>query len=103
MSVIIKDIKKNNKEIIRLEVSEFKGIDLINLRIWYSSIDNNSGDIIYKPTQKGITININEFDELKDGIDRLETYIKDQKAGTKPEQPEESNDSSDSDESEESE
>ncbi len=89
MGVIIKDIQKNNSEIIRIEVSEFKGRDLINIRIWYSIIDNASGDMIYKPTQKGVTLNINEFNELKDGIDRLSHYIEDQKKGAQPEQFEE--------------
>lgn len=89
MGVIIKDIQKNNSEIIRIEVSEFKGRDLINIRIWYSTIDGGSGDLIYKPTQKGVTLNINEFAELKDGIDRLHNYIEDQKKGEQPEQFEE--------------
>jgi hypothetical protein len=86
MSVIIKDIKKNNNEIIRVEVSEFKGRDLINIRIWYQTIDSASGDLIYKPTQKGVTLNIAEFEELKDGVDKLGNYIKDQLSGQKPEQ-----------------
>ena len=86
MGVIIKDIQKNNSEIIRIEVSEFKGRELINIRIWYSTIDGGSGDLIYKPTQKGVTLNINEFAELKDGIDRLHAYIEDQKKGQQPEQ-----------------
>ena len=89
MGVIIKDIQKNNSEIIRIEVSEFKGRELINIRIWYSSIDGGSGDIIYKPTQKGVTLNINEFKELKDGIDRLDQYIEDNNKGEQPEQFEE--------------
>ncbi len=89
MGVIIKDIKKNNSEIIRIEVSEFKGRELINIRIWYSAIDNASGDMIYKPTQKGVTLNIAEFNELKDGIDRLSQYINDRQEGSQPEQFEE--------------
>lgn len=87
MSVIIKDIKKNNNEIIRIEVSEFKGRDLINIRIWYQTIDSGSGDLVFKPTQKGVTLNISEFEELKDGVDKLGNYIKDQLSGKKPEQP----------------
>lgn len=87
MSVIIKDIKKNNNEIIRIEVSEYKGRDLINIRIWYQAIDGASGDVVFKPTQKGITLNISEFEELKDGVDKLGNYIHDQLAGTKPKQP----------------
>jgi len=77
MSDIIKDIKKNSKEIIRVEVSEFKGMKLINLRIWFQVIDNN-GNIDYKPSQKGVALNISHYNDLKDAIDRLGTYITDQ-------------------------
>jgi hypothetical protein len=87
MSIIIKDIKKNNNEIIRIEVSEYKGRDLINIRIWYQTIDSGSGDLVFKPTQKGVTLNISEFEELKDGVEKLGNYIKDQLSGTKPAQP----------------
>ncbi len=76
MSDIIKDIQKNSKEIIRVEVSEFKGMKLINLRIWFQTIDSN-GTITYKPSQKGVTLNITQFNELKDAIDRLAVYIED--------------------------
>lgn len=81
MSVIIKDIQKNNNEIIRIEVSEFKGKELINIRIWYQAIDGASGNMIYKPTQKGVALNIAEFEDLKDGILKLENYIKDKESG----------------------
>lgn len=87
MSVIIKDIKKNNNEIIRIEVSEFKGRELINVRIWYQAIDSANGDLVFKPTQKGITLNIAEFEELKDGVEKLGNYIQDQLSGSKPKQP----------------
>ena len=87
MSVIIKDIKKNNNEIIRIEVSEFKGRDLINIRIWYQSIEGGSGELVFKPTQKGVTLNISEFEELKDGVDKLGNYIQDKVTGNKPKQP----------------
>ncbi len=87
MSIIIKDIKKNNNEIIRIEVSEFKGRELINVRIWYQAIDSASGDLVFKPTQKGITLNIAEFEELKDGVEKLGNYIQDQMSGKKPKQP----------------
>jgi len=83
MSIIIKDIKKNNNEIIRIEVSEFKGRELINIRIWYQSIDGQ-GNVIYKPTPKGITLSLGEYDELKDGIERLKNYIDDLKNKKEP-------------------
>ena len=86
MGIVIKDIQRNNNEIIRIEVSEFKGKELINLRIWYVADRDSNGNSIYKPTQKGVALNISEFSELKDGIDRLQAYINDRSAGTMPEQ-----------------
>ncbi len=80
MSVIIRDIERNNREIIRIEVSEYKGVELINLRIWYQAIDDN-GDVVYKPTQKGVAINISKYDDLKEGIEKLGEYIKDKNDG----------------------
>jgi len=87
MAVLIKDIQRNNNEIIRIEVSEFKGMELINIRIWYVAGRDMDGNEIYKPTQKGVALNISEFSELKEGIDKLETYIKDKTNGSVPEQP----------------
>lgn len=87
MAVIIKDIKKNNNEIIRIEVSEFKGRDLINIRIWYQAMDSAQGDMVYKPTQKGVTLNVSEYEELKDGVEKLGNYLNDKLKGSGPEQP----------------
>jgi hypothetical protein len=89
VGVVIKEIQRNSNEIIRVEVSEFKGHELINIRIWYSSIDQNTGELTYKPTQKGVALNIEHFAELKDGILRLENYITDKAKGSQPEQFEE--------------
>ena len=91
MSVLIKDIQRNSNEIIRIEVSEFKGKELINIRIWYVAARDNDGNEVYKPTQKGIALDIAEFDELRKGIDKLEVYIKDRKSGVVPDQPDPKN------------
>ena len=88
MTVLIKDIQRNAGEIIRIEVSEFKGKELINIRIWYLAGRDSSGNDIYKPTQKGVALNISEFHELRDGINKLEAYINDKLSGAMPEQPE---------------
>ena len=87
--MIISDIQRNNAEIIRVEVSEFKGKELINMRIWYSSIDQSTGAHIYKPTQKGFALNIEKFGELKEAVSRLEQFINDRQLGIQPEQFEE--------------
>ena len=87
--MIIREIQKNNSENIRIEVSEFEGRQLINIRIWYrsKSIDEETGDYIYKPTQKGISLDISKFKDLKEGIDALGNYIDDLSKEQKPDQP----------------
>lgn len=82
MSVIIKDIQRNNSEIIRVEISEFKGKELINLRIWFQAME--SGGVTYKPTQKGVALSIDKFNELKEAIEKIEEYLHDKKSGTAP-------------------
>jgi len=82
MSVIIKDIQRNNTEIIRVEISEFKGKELINLRIWYQSIEN--GVVVYKPTQKGVALSIDKFNELQEAVSKIAEYLHDKKYGTTP-------------------
>ena len=61
---IIKDIEKGAGEIVRVEISEFKGQKYLNIRIWYP--DKESGE--YKPTQKGIAIRPDLYPDLKAAI-----------------------------------
>ena len=73
---IIADIEKNSREIIRVEVSDFKGKELINLRIWFQDFDG-----VYKPTQKGITLDISHYRDLEDAVGKIGQYINDKKGG----------------------
>ena len=74
MGQVIADIGKNSREIIRVEVSEFKGRELINLRIWYQTYDGG-----YKPTQKGITLDLSQYGELEKAIAKIGQYVKNRK------------------------
>jgi hypothetical protein len=76
---VIADIGKNSREIIRVEVSEFKGKELINLRIWYQTFDGG-----YKPTQKGITLDLSQYGELEKAIAKIGQYVEDRKKGVIP-------------------
>jgi hypothetical protein len=62
---IIRDIDKGKGEVIRVEVSEYKGKKFLNIRVWYTDAN---GDL--KPTQKGIAIPPELFTELKEAIDQ---------------------------------
>ena len=70
---IIRDIDKGAGEIIRIEISEFKGQQYLNLRVWY--MDKKTEE--YKPTQKGITVKPELFAELKAAVLEAEGVIQD--------------------------
>ena len=46
------DIRKNASEVIRVRPTEFKGYDLVDIRVW--SEGEEGGEVILKPTKKGI-------------------------------------------------
>ena len=60
----IADIKKSKNEIIKVEISQYKGNHYLNLRVWYFNEENNE----FKPTQKGISIRPDLYEDLKDAI-----------------------------------
>lgn len=68
---IVKDIDKGGGEIIRVEVSEYKGQKYLNLRIWY--MDKNSND--YRPTQKGIAVRPDLYNQIKDAVLEAESHL----------------------------
>ncbi|MDX1958425.1 MAG: transcriptional coactivator p15/PC4 family protein [Leptospiraceae bacterium] len=63
MSDIIADIDRGKGEILRIEVSEYKGKKLLNLRIWYTDKEGE-----FKPTQKGVTVSPEDYEALKNAI-----------------------------------
>ncbi len=69
---IIRDIDKGAGEIIRVEISEFKGQKYLNLRVWY--MDQKTEE--YKPTQKGITVKPELYDDIKAAIADAEPAIR---------------------------
>ncbi|WCL49562.1 transcriptional coactivator p15/PC4 family protein [Leptospira sp. GIMC2001] len=70
---VVRDIDKGARgEVIRVEVSEFKGSTYLNLRVWYTDKD---GEL--KPTQKGIAIPPELYDQVKEAITEAESWIKD--------------------------
>ena len=47
-------IEKNKREQIRIEVNEFRGQDLVDIRVYYQ--DQDSGE--WKPSKKGIAFRV---------------------------------------------
>lgn len=69
---VIRDIDKGSRgEVIRVEVTEYKGNHYLNLRVWYTDKD---GEL--KPTQKGIAITPDLYEDLKSAVISAEEWIK---------------------------
>lgn len=66
-----RDINKGKGEVIRVEVSEFKGKNLLNLRVWYT---DEAGEL--KPTKKGITISPELYEEVKKAFIEAGEHLK---------------------------
>jgi len=48
----MREIRKNKSEVIRIQLKEYEGHKLVDIRVWY---EDENGE--YKPTKKGISFN----------------------------------------------
>ena len=64
--MLISKFKKNPLEEVRVEITEFKGEQYLNIRVWYDASENGQPE--WRPSQKGITLNISLYDALKDAV-----------------------------------
>ncbi len=64
---VISEFRKNAKEEVRVSLSNYRGHDLIDIRVFYNS-GNIDGDRF--PTKKGITMSTKLIPDLKKAIDR---------------------------------
>ncbi|WAC06343.1 MAG: transcriptional coactivator p15/PC4 family protein [Thermodesulfobacteriota bacterium] len=71
MTEVIASFEKNSFEEVRISLTNFKGKDLIDLRVYYRPDDGEE----MRPTKKGITISLEKFSELKSAILALEKAL----------------------------
>ena len=71
MSGLIAKFEKNSFEEVRISLTNFKGKDLIDLRVYYRPDDGEE----MLPTKKGITISLEKFSDLKNAILALEKAL----------------------------
>lgn len=71
MQKVIKDIEKNAREKIRLSLTEFKGYDLVDLRVYYEDEEGNP-----KPTKKGISFKTGIISQVVEALQEAEKEIK---------------------------
>jgi len=58
-------IPKNSLEEIRIDLSEFKGNNLVSARVYY-----DAGNDDWRPTKKGLTIKVSLLPDLLKGLQK---------------------------------
>ncbi len=58
--MVLGEIERNQTEILRVSLENFKGRDYIDLRIYY--LDENGKE--WKPTKKGVTVAPDKLDQV---------------------------------------
>lgn len=72
MDKTVKAFAKNKFQEIRVGVKEFRGNDLVDIRVWTQT--QFSQDKV--PTTKGVSFNVSLFPEFKDAVLKLEDALK---------------------------
>jgi len=69
---IVYSFEKNSREQVRATLGEYEGRAVASLRVWYDADEySESGETVYKPSRKGITLARNKLPELLAAIEAL--------------------------------
>ena len=71
MNKAIAKINKNALELVVIRLSEFKGCDLIDIRIWMKPEDPRE-EAELKPTKKGVSLGIDAIPELIQALQKAQ-------------------------------
>lgn len=69
----VADIRKNSREVVRVEISRFKDVDIVNLRVWHEA-----GRDELRPGKSGFALRVSKLPELRDAIDKAITAARDE-------------------------
>ena len=75
MNQLVATFQKNKFEEVRVQIKEFKGYDLVDLRV-YTTLKDGEEKI---PTGKGLSINVSHFLELKKAMLETEVILRENK------------------------
>ncbi len=62
------ELERNPTEKLIIEKSNFKGRDLVNMRIYYLAGEEEDD---WRPTKKGITFRLDQLDEVLDYLNKI--------------------------------
>lgn len=77
--MLIHEFNRNSVEKVRISLEDFKGKRLIHIRI-YEDYQDGKG---FRPTKRGVSIDVSLAKELRKGIDRLFAKVELGKNGKK--------------------
>lgn len=72
--ILIDEFEKNSAEVIQTSISEFKGKQYIDFRVWTSGAAGDFGE--RKPTMKGLTISVEILPDLLMSVQLAITHIR---------------------------
>lgn len=72
MAEVIKKIKKNSSEEVWIAVTEYKERELIDIRVYYRSID----DMQMRPTKRGVSLPLPRAAEIAKAMDSINLLTK---------------------------
>lgn len=67
MAEVLKKLKKNSSEEVWIAVTDYKGRELLDLRVYYRSID----DMQMKPTKRGVSLPLNKAADLLAALEKI--------------------------------
>ena len=63
MDQLISEFRKNSQEVVRVSLTEFKGHQLLDLRVYY---EDDAGEL--KPSRKGVALSVDLYAELRKAV-----------------------------------
>ena len=67
-------LEKNSRESLVINQSEFKGVKLVDVRVFYK---DENGDL--KPTKKGVSVRLEQLDALVKALSEVSATAREQK------------------------
>ena len=67
-------LEKNSRESLVINQSEFKGVKLVDVRVYYKDEEGN-----LKPTKKGVSVRLNQLDALIKALSEVSATAREQK------------------------
>lgn len=70
---LIHEFQKNAGEKVHIQFNQYKGSDLIDIRVYYDT-DNDESE--WRPTRKGISIRVDLLPELLEGLQKAQKRLR---------------------------